>query len=105
MLCRWQLLETADAVVYLHSQGIVHGDIKARNILVSGSRHALLCDFGLAKWASSITASASKGMGTARWQSPELLKGESRCFASDIYAFGITIAEVSFYSMCDNIAA
>ncbi|KAG9041987.1 hypothetical protein FS837_011503, partial [Tulasnella sp. UAMH 9824] len=48
-----ELLETADAVAYLHSKGIVHGDIKARNILVSESRHALLCDFGLAKWADS----------------------------------------------------
>lgn len=91
---RLQLRETADAVTYLHSKGIVHGDIKARNILVSGSRHVLLCDFGLAKWAYTVTASASKGMGTARWQSPEVLDGQSRCFASDTYAFGITIAEV-----------
>ncbi|KIO30931.1 hypothetical protein M407DRAFT_222057, partial [Tulasnella calospora MUT 4182] len=88
------LFESADAVTYLHSKGIVHGDIKARNILISASRHAILCDFGLAKWAHSVTGSASKGMGTVRWQSPELLKGQSRCFASDTYAFGITIAEV-----------
>ncbi|KIO30930.1 hypothetical protein M407DRAFT_68688, partial [Tulasnella calospora MUT 4182] len=88
------LLETADAVAYLHSQGIVHGNIKARNILVSASRHALLCDIGLTKWVSSVTASASEGLGTARWQSPELLRGGSRCSASDTYAFGITIAEV-----------
>lgn len=81
-------------MTYLHSKKIVHGDIKARNILVSISGHALLCDFGLAKWAHSVTASASKGGGSALWQSPELLMGQSRCFASDTYAFGITIAEV-----------
>ncbi|KAG8928314.1 hypothetical protein FRC01_006129 [Tulasnella sp. 417] len=89
-----KLLETADAVTYLHSKNIIHGDIKARNILVSTATRALLCDFGLAKWAHSVTASASKGRGTARWQSPELMMGESRSFASDTYAFGITIAEV-----------
>ncbi|KAG8899140.1 hypothetical protein FRB99_006904, partial [Tulasnella sp. 403] len=39
------LCETADALEYLHSQHLIHGDIKAQNILLSSDDHALLCDF------------------------------------------------------------
>ncbi|KAG9020067.1 hypothetical protein FS837_008615, partial [Tulasnella sp. UAMH 9824] len=88
------LSETADALAYLHAMQITHADVKASNILVSADVRALICDFGLAKWMPSITASQSKGAGTVRWQSPELWGDAPRCFASDVYAFGITIAEV-----------
>ncbi|KAG8921094.1 hypothetical protein FRC00_009140, partial [Tulasnella sp. 408] len=88
------LSETADALAYLHAMQITHADVKGSNILVSADLRALICDFGLAKWMPSITASQSKGAGTMRWQSPELWYHAPRCFASDVYAFGITIAEV-----------
>ncbi|KAG8895267.1 hypothetical protein FRC01_012472, partial [Tulasnella sp. 417] len=88
------LTETADALAYLHAMKIIHADVKASNILVSADLRALICDFGLAKWMPSITASQSKGAGTVRWQGPEIWDGAPRCFASDVYAFGITIAEV-----------
>ncbi|KIO23980.1 hypothetical protein M407DRAFT_213838, partial [Tulasnella calospora MUT 4182] len=88
------LSETADALAYLHAMKIIHADVKASNVLISADLRALICDFGLAKWMPSITASQSKGAGTVRWQSPELWGDAPRCFASDVYAFGITIAEV-----------
>ncbi|KAG8989969.1 hypothetical protein FRB90_001998, partial [Tulasnella sp. 427] len=66
------LSETADALAYLHTMKIVHGDVKSSNILVSADLRALICDLGLAKWMPTITASQSKGAGTVRWQSPEL---------------------------------
>ncbi|KAG8974385.1 hypothetical protein FRC05_007546 [Tulasnella sp. 425] len=58
------LFETANALAYLHAMKIVHGDVKANNILVSADLRALICDFGLAKWMPSITSSQSKGAGT-----------------------------------------
>ncbi|KIO19688.1 hypothetical protein M407DRAFT_222321 [Tulasnella calospora MUT 4182] len=88
------LYETSDAVAYLHRESIVHGDIKASNLLISDDGHVLLCDFGLAKSTYSHTSTALKGAGTFRWQSPELWNNEPRSFASDGYAFSMTIVEV-----------
>ncbi|KAG8898475.1 hypothetical protein FRC01_010897, partial [Tulasnella sp. 417] len=92
---RVQLLcETADAVDYLHRESIVHGDIKANNLLINESGHVMLCDFGLAKSTYAQTSTALKGAGTFRWQSPELWDNAPRTFASDVYAFSMTIVEV-----------
>ncbi|KIO15650.1 hypothetical protein M407DRAFT_34769 [Tulasnella calospora MUT 4182] len=86
--------ETSDAVGYLHREDIVHGDIKAGNLLISADGHVLLCDFGLTKSTYAQTSTALKGAGTLRWQSPELWNNEPRTFASDVYAFSMTIVEV-----------
>ncbi|KAG8922847.1 hypothetical protein FRC00_006954, partial [Tulasnella sp. 408] len=92
---RW-LCETADAVRYLHNykEGVVHGDLKASNILIDDNGHCRLCDFGLTKVASSSTSTAMRGVGTLRWQSPELWDNAPKSFESDVYAFGMTITEV-----------
>ncbi len=89
-----QMRETAAAVSYLHDVHLVHGDIKAGNILISDDGHAMLTDFGLAKMASANTSTAMKGLGTARWQSPELWEGAPKTPESDIYAFAMLIVEV-----------
>lgn len=90
-----QLYETAQALDYLHRSGVIHGDIKGTNILVSKDVHALLCDFGLTKFASSSTSTALKSAGSLRWQSPELWEEkQAKTYESDTYAFGMTIAEV-----------
>ncbi|KAG8921294.1 hypothetical protein FRC01_000322 [Tulasnella sp. 417] len=92
---RIQLLcETADAVHYLHKEGIVHGDLKANNILIDDNGSSLLCDFGLSRTTDSRTSTSMKGAGTFRWQSPELWENRPKSFESDVYAFGMTIAEV-----------
>ncbi|KAG8901504.1 hypothetical protein FRC00_006726 [Tulasnella sp. 408] len=88
------LRETADAITYLHGEKVIHGDIKGDNILISSSGSALLCDFGLSKKEGSYTSSGQKGAGSTPWTSPEVLSGATRGTQSDIYAFGITIAEI-----------
>ncbi|KAG8971871.1 hypothetical protein FRC05_010538 [Tulasnella sp. 425] len=88
------LRETADAIQYLHRQNVIHGDIKGTNILISEDAHVLLCDFGLTKMIDSRTSTCAKGAGSVRWMSPELWDNEPRTFESDVYAFGMTIAEV-----------
>ena len=84
----------ASALYYLHSNSIVHGDIKGSNVLASPNGDALLCDFGLAKLVGSQTSGSRKGSGTLRWESPELLHGQTKSAASDVWAFGMTIYEV-----------
>lgn len=73
---------------------MVHGDIKAGNLLISDDNHVLLCDFGLTKPTDAQTSTTMKGAGTARWQSPELWDNASKTFGSDVYAFSMTIVEV-----------
>ncbi|KAG8894618.1 hypothetical protein FRB99_001097, partial [Tulasnella sp. 403] len=88
------ICEVAAALEYLHKINVIHGDIKAQNILVSLDTHALLCDFGLSRPTTVETDPALKGVGSVPWQSPELHHGKPKSPKSDVYAFGITIAEV-----------
>ncbi|KIO22667.1 hypothetical protein M407DRAFT_78998 [Tulasnella calospora MUT 4182] len=88
------LCETAVAIEYLHQKSMVHGDIKASNLLISDDDHVLLCDFGLTKPICMQTSTAMKGSGTVRWQSPELWDNEPKTFKSDVYAFSMTIVEL-----------
>ncbi|KIO31728.1 hypothetical protein M407DRAFT_217769 [Tulasnella calospora MUT 4182] len=88
------LCETADAVKYLHKEAVIHGDIKASNILIGDNGYSLLCDFGLTKTVESRTSTAMRGAGTFRWQGPELWDNAPKSFESDVYAFGMTIVEV-----------
>src|SRR4051812_12607006 len=94
-LTRRQLADAAAGIAFLHDSGIIHGDIKGSNVLVSDGVHALVCDFGLSRHVNDITSAGLQGMGTIRWQSPELLKrGAGKTMKSDVWAFGMTIYEV-----------
>ena len=86
---------------YLHDQGVVHGDVKPGNILLSAKGHATLVDFGMARIDSEalrplgyeVTDVAAAGraiLGTSSYLAPELLRGEPRSPASDLYALGAT---------------
>ncbi|KAG8984489.1 hypothetical protein FRB94_009977 [Tulasnella sp. JGI-2019a] len=90
----------ASGLAYLHTNNVIHGDLKAANILLDNLLQPKICDFGLTKVLHSgydLTSKALKGAGSCRWMSPELLIGGDsavKTAASDIYAFGIVIAEV-----------
>lgn len=90
-----QLSQTIQAIAFLHIHcKIIHGDIKGDNILIAQDGTARLCDFGLARPEDTATSTGMKGAGSVPWQSPELLNNAPKSFESDIYAFGIVIAEV-----------
>ncbi|KNZ73294.1 Light-sensor Protein kinase [Termitomyces sp. J132] len=96
--------DVVSGIEYLHKNGVVHGDLKSVNILVTDSERACLADFGL----SYVTdASGLKGHllssnhaegGTAGFEAPELVDPDiefsRRTKASDIYAFGMVCYEM-----------
>ncbi|KAG8977588.1 hypothetical protein FRB93_011886 [Tulasnella sp. JGI-2019a] len=85
-------------LAYLHKQNVIHGDIKAANVLLDAEMRPMLCDFGMTKvldGTHNITSTAMKGAGSFRWMSPELLSTNTpKSLKSDIFAFGMTIVEV-----------
>ncbi|TFK45805.1 kinase-like protein [Heliocybe sulcata] len=96
------LLEVARGLEYLHDQKVVHGDLKAANILIDDGGHARLADFGLARISDQTTGStmSRRRDGTMKWMAPELLfpprhgVGPQRTFPTDIYAYGGVCIEI-----------
>ncbi|KAF9784386.1 kinase-like domain-containing protein [Thelephora terrestris] len=103
---RFELLKDVTVgLMYMHSQAMVHGDLKGANILVDDNGRARIADFGLLTVVSDpayATASSSVATaGTLPWMSPELLapedfglKDSRPTKESDCYALGMVILEV-----------
>jgi serine/threonine-protein kinase len=90
--------DVAGAVHHAHEQGILHRDLKPRNILVSSSGHSYVTDFGLAKSLGknvhqSLTGSGAV-VGTPAYMSPEQAQGLDRVdWRTDIYSLGVILYE------------
>ncbi|KAG8697861.1 hypothetical protein FRC08_006266 [Ceratobasidium sp. 394] len=103
---RWRLcVQVAEGLSSVHASGMVHGDLKAKNILVSDEGMVKLSDFGNSIFVSEcsleFTDTTNTVGGTTRWMAPELLDEDesededtNRSQPADIYALGMTILEV-----------
>ncbi|MEZ5962260.1 MAG: bifunctional serine/threonine-protein kinase/formylglycine-generating enzyme family protein [Planctomycetota bacterium] len=77
----------------VHSAGIVHGDLKAGNFLLTTDGCLKLADFGLAHLASADALARTLLLGTPRCVAPEAFEGHSSR-ASDVYSLGFTMWEL-----------
>ncbi|CAE6438563.1 unnamed protein product [Rhizoctonia solani] len=94
---RYQLsVDVGSGLAYIHDHNMVHGDIKALNVLVSSSGAATLTDFGLSTMSESsiaFSATSTSQAGSIRWAAPELLlEQSSKSKESDIYALGMLVS-------------
>ncbi|KAF8330113.1 kinase-like domain-containing protein [Amanita rubescens] len=125
-LCQWRktgpatleiqrlILEVAEGMQYIHSEGIIHGDLRGDNILLDSDFHAQIADFGLTRH-SDATATQSGAL-HHNFAAPELfgnwVEGEdvssesdddgqstARTQKSDVYAFGCLYYEIQFDSI------
>jgi serine/threonine protein kinase len=91
-------MQMVDGVAHAHSHGIVHGDLKASNVMVSPDGRVKILDFGLAvecrtelETAECLTTRPldGGGSGTVPYMAPELLRGGRADERSDIWALGV----------------
>lgn len=99
--------QISEALGYAHEHGVVHGDIKPSNICVALSGGVKLLDFGLAHLARRYdVACLSDGeegkfrkdgwvRGTLPYTSPELVRGGSPTFQSDLWSVGVVLYEMA----------
>jgi serine/threonine-protein kinase len=89
------LAQIAGALDAAHARGLVHRDVKPANILVDGTGHVYLSDFGLTKLTDEATSLSAPGqlLGTLEYLSPEQIRGEPLDGRADVYALGCVLYE------------
>ncbi len=89
----------ADALDYVHRQGLLHRDVKPSNIMITPSQEVILTDFGIVKWIedqddfNTLTATGV-GIGTPEYMAPEQGLGKPVDARSDAYALTVVFYEL-----------
>src|SRR5450432_4093449 len=86
------LIQTLQALEYLHRRNILHRDLKPSNVLVVGGQVRVL-DFGLSELRQAPNSEGSTA-GTVRYLAPEVLDGHAPTEQSDLYSVGVIAYEI-----------
>ncbi len=87
--------QVAAALSHAHHHGLVHRDVKPANIVLAPDGRVVVTDFGIAKAAETDADLTEVGqvVGTAKYLSPEQLRGGSVDGRSDVYSLGVVLYE------------
>jgi eukaryotic-like serine/threonine-protein kinase len=90
--CNWAA-HVAVALANAHRRGIIHGDIKPANILITNDNRVKLTDFGMARLAKHDNGDTSL-YGTPAYWCPEQIHGRPQDARSDIFSLGVVLYEM-----------
>lgn len=90
--CAW-IAHAAEALDIAHKRGVIHGDVKPANILITADGKVKLTDFGMARVARR-EARESALLGTPAYWCPEQIMGRPQDARSDIFSLGVVLYEM-----------
>jgi serine/threonine protein kinase len=90
--CSWAA-DLATALGRAHHAGIIHGDVKPANIMITEEGEVKLSDFGIARFATQVSGSG-RIMGTPAYLAPEQILGEPHSTRSDLFSLGIVLYQM-----------
>ena len=90
--CAWAA-EVATALAVAHRKGVIHGDVKPANILITEDERIKLTDFGMARLASRDSKDTPL-LGSPAYWCPEQIVGKPQDARSDIFSLGVVMYEM-----------
>jgi hypothetical protein len=82
------------ALFYLHSNRVIHRDMKPQNILIGSNNVVKLCDFGFARAMSNKTVVLNSVKGTPLYMAPELVQEQPYNHTADLWSLGVILYEL-----------
>ncbi len=84
-------IDVCRALAAVHAAGLLHGDVKAHNVMREEGGRIVLMDFGASRDLSQAPAAGKDFAGTPLYMAPEVFAGAARSAASDVYSLGVLL--------------
>lgn len=102
----YQVVEIAHALAYVHSLGVVHGDVQPDHVIINDSGHATLSGFGLSRFETDHKT-YSAGQSRIIYLAPEVCNDEQQTTReTDVFSLGglcLSVRSVSHFAACSHM--